>query len=156
MFPERTYLYEGNGSEAKLCVQSLSQQYPVLDSVDARNFKFRIEIIATETISDDYSDVLEGDVIKGSHETIVNGTSSPLLLGIMCAASQYAAGSPVTTQNGPSRSMTSRRKLLRRCVCAEDVIRSFRALWSTKLNSSIVHAVVCYRSERPKTKKSYH
>ena len=64
---EQTDLQEGNGSKAKHCVQSLAQQYPVLDSVDARNFIFRIGIIATETFSDDDSDVLRERMSSKDH-----------------------------------------------------------------------------------------
>src|ERR1700733_7959958 len=109
-------------------MQSLGQQYPILSCVNVINFGMR-RTIATSTTLSDGMNVLGERSLRIGYENLKN-TLSLLDLGMICDASQSSAGSRVIGQRSPSRSITSSRKSLRRCVCTEDVICSFKTLQS--------------------------
>ena len=95
--------------------------------------------MTNRTIVEDRHNVLEQNIIEGSHRMIMNVTSWPLLFDTRCTASQYFPLSPVTTQNGPSRSRASSLKPWRRGVSVVVVMLSYstsRPWWSTKIKLS--------------------
>ena len=114
-------------------MQGLGQQQTVLNIVNPGNW--RRGVITSRTIVENRLNVLEQNIIEESHKMITNVTSSPLLLGARCVASQNWAGSPVATQNA-SRCRASSLKSWRRGVRVVVVIFSSRPWWSTKIQLS--------------------
>jgi hypothetical protein len=115
-------------------MQVLGQQHSILNIINPGNW--RRGVVKNRTILEDRQNVLEQNIIEGSHRIIVNVTSWPLLFGARCVASQYFAPSSVATQNGPSRTRASSLKAWRCGVSVVVVILSSGQWWSTKIKLS--------------------
>jgi len=114
-------------------MQALGQQHSILNIINPGNWRWGV--ITNRTIVEDRKNVLEQNIIEGSHE-MMNVTSWPLLLGARCVASQYFASSSVATQNGPSRTRAFSLKSWRRGVSVVVVTLSSRPWGSTKIKLS--------------------
>ena len=116
-----THLQECATPSRKLSIQCPVQKHSILKRVNAQINGFSIEVVKMLTISENEFNVLGEHLARRCHRAMKMCTSSPLLWGSKCAASQTLLSILVKTHAEPSRSIMRPRKSKERGVCADVV-----------------------------------